>query len=310
MLENTSFLNLATRGPMGVTRNGAGTFEFDTDANFVAIDAAIEALQGGSSTGAVKLEPTGNQHILGAFGLQVDGLVTLGTGLGIDENALNVIGGSIKCGPLTADGGWPSAVVGYDYCENQLNALNAPSGVGFNYVVGFNNDHGTGYIQSYGIGLVSAITPNAATRNSLIGLALDTETAAEGTQPVAWLLGFSGGVYCNAPVVHTDVAAFQIGGGVVGPGATVTNNMGLDIITIGGGTNNYQIRMANQAPGNYSIYSGTGIVRFGGRFILAAPTVPANAAATGTAGEIAWDAGFVYVCTATNTWKRVAIATW
>jgi hypothetical protein len=23
-----------------------------------------------------------------------------------------------------------------------------------------------------------------------------------------------------------------------------------------------------------------------------------------------WDADYIYVCTATNTWKRVAIATW
>jgi hypothetical protein len=37
---------------------------------------------------------------------------------------------------------------------------------------------------------------------------------------------------------------------------------------------------------------------------------PASAAAAGTAGTIAWDAGFLYVCTATDTWKRVAIATW
>jgi lysophospholipase L1-like esterase len=37
---------------------------------------------------------------------------------------------------------------------------------------------------------------------------------------------------------------------------------------------------------------------------------PASAGATGLAGEIAWDASYIYVCTATNTWKRVAIATW
>lgn len=37
---------------------------------------------------------------------------------------------------------------------------------------------------------------------------------------------------------------------------------------------------------------------------------PASAAATGVVGSIAFDTGFVYVCTATNTWKRVAIATW
>jgi hypothetical protein len=37
---------------------------------------------------------------------------------------------------------------------------------------------------------------------------------------------------------------------------------------------------------------------------------PANASASGNAGEICWDASYIYVCTATNTWKRVAIATW
>ena len=37
---------------------------------------------------------------------------------------------------------------------------------------------------------------------------------------------------------------------------------------------------------------------------------PATSGATGTTGEIAWDANYIYVCTATNTWKRSAIATW
>ena len=32
--------------------------------------------------------------------------------------------------------------------------------------------------------------------------------------------------------------------------------------------------------------------------------------ATGEAGQIAWDANYVYVCTATNTWKRAALSTY
>lgn len=39
-------------------------------------------------------------------------------------------------------------------------------------------------------------------------------------------------------------------------------------------------------------------------------TAPGSASATGTAGQIATDTGYVYVCTATNTWKRVAVSTW
>lgn len=37
---------------------------------------------------------------------------------------------------------------------------------------------------------------------------------------------------------------------------------------------------------------------------------PSSAADTGTAGDICWDANYIYVCVATDTWKRVAIATW
>lgn len=37
---------------------------------------------------------------------------------------------------------------------------------------------------------------------------------------------------------------------------------------------------------------------------------PASAGSPGTAGQVAYDTGFFYVCTAHNVWKRVAIATW
>lgn len=46
------------------------------------------------------------------------------------------------------------------------------------------------------------------------------------------------------------------------------------------------------------------------RDIILTGTAPASAADTGTAGRVRVDTGFIYVCTATNTWKRVAIATW
>lgn len=37
---------------------------------------------------------------------------------------------------------------------------------------------------------------------------------------------------------------------------------------------------------------------------------PASASDTGNAGDICWDSGYVYVCVATNTWKRAALSTW
>jgi hypothetical protein len=38
-------------------------------------------------------------------------------------------------------------------------------------------------------------------------------------------------------------------------------------------------------------------------------TAPATKTSTGTANSIAQDGNFFYICTATNTWKRSAIAT-
>ena len=37
---------------------------------------------------------------------------------------------------------------------------------------------------------------------------------------------------------------------------------------------------------------------------------PATAGAAGTTGDIQWDTNYIYICVATNTWKRVGIATW
>lgn len=39
-------------------------------------------------------------------------------------------------------------------------------------------------------------------------------------------------------------------------------------------------------------------------------SVPASATASGTVGDISADASYIYICHATNTWKRVSIAAW
>lgn len=45
-------------------------------------------------------------------------------------------------------------------------------------------------------------------------------------------------------------------------------------------------------------------------FVFVSPTVPAAANSTGITETFRWEAGFLYLCVATNTWQRVAIATW
>ena len=37
---------------------------------------------------------------------------------------------------------------------------------------------------------------------------------------------------------------------------------------------------------------------------------PSSASDFGHKGEIRWDANYIYICVATDTWKRVALSTW
>ena len=37
---------------------------------------------------------------------------------------------------------------------------------------------------------------------------------------------------------------------------------------------------------------------------------PSGASDTGQAGQICWDANYLYVCVSSNTWKRIALSSW
>lgn len=43
---------------------------------------------------------------------------------------------------------------------------------------------------------------------------------------------------------------------------------------------------------------------------LTTARTPASATAAGNQGDVCWDANYLYVCIATNTWRRIAHATW
>lgn len=88
----------------------------------------------------------------------------------------------------------------------------------------------------------------------------------------------------------------------------------------------HEIAWAASGPTSYGIGADIGLVRSGTNTVKvtngstgdgtisgqlrAVGTAPAATGSTGTAGDIRYDAGFIYICTATNTWKRAAIATW
>jgi hypothetical protein len=54
----------------------------------------------------------------------------------------------------------------------------------------------------------------------------------------------------------------------------------------------------------------TALLHVGGDTIrLQNPKTPASSSAACNQGDISWDANYVYVCVATNQWKRAALGT-
>jgi hypothetical protein len=85
-----------------------------------------------------------------------------------------------------------------------------------------------------------------------------------------------------------------------------TNEIVIGKGAIGSGTNTATIGNTSLTR---TVFNGTG--DFSGNLIrVRTQKTPASAVDTGSAGEWCNDASYLYVCTATDTWKRAALASW
>ncbi|HEX8288020.1 MAG TPA: hypothetical protein VF556_08495 [Pyrinomonadaceae bacterium] len=65
--------------------------------------------------------------------------------------------------------------------------------------------------------------------------------------------------------------------------------------------------------GNVGVNTATPSCQFdvnGDKMRLRTAKTPASATATGDAGDICWDANYIYICVAQNSWRRAAHSTW
>jgi hypothetical protein len=91
---------------------------------------------------------------------------------------------------------------------------------------------------------------------------------------------------------------------------TVINNYGLYINELNVGTN----RWAIYTVGATESYFGGKVtfntsVKSSAYAVSALNSAPLSATDTGVTGEIRYTSDYIYICTATNTWKRTAIST-
>lgn len=101
--------------------------------------------------------------------------------------------------------------------------------------------------------------------------------------------------------------------------ATSNNEIGARIsavaTNVGSGTEAFDLQILLQTGGalptlaaKFTSAGDFGIV--GDTINVPVTRTPASAGAPGTTGDICWDSSYIYICVATDTWKRAAIATW
>jgi len=64
------------------------------------------------------------------------------------------------------------------------------------------------------------------------------------------------------------------------------------------------------SDGSLPLDSYTEDANFTGNVTVANVYVPTSNSSAGSAGQIVWDTDYLYVCIATDTWKRANLATW
>lgn len=110
---------------------------------------------------------------------------------------------------------------------------------------------------------------------------------------------------------HAIVGISSSGIGIIG--SSISDNAVHGV----SGTSNGVYGTSGSSNGVY----GTSSIGFGGFFeglgckatkfyVSSLNTAPASSSATGTTGEIRFTSDYIYVCVATNTWKRTQISTW
>lgn len=122
--------------------------------------------------------------------------------------------------------------------------------------------------------------------------------------------GYRAGAKSTAGALSGVVAIGYRAGDSVGGGTALTNN---DFVISNGETDGSRILWGNFSTRVLNMGGALNVpgrINADGGLKIGGTAAPANTSSTGAAGEIRYDSGFLYICTATDTWKRVAVATW
>ncbi len=146
-----------------------------------------------------------------------------------------------------------------------------------------------------GSGVISAVGATGSIQRSIFTAAGSLITSTAASTPSQLTVGAAGtilAVNAGAPAWRTSAQL-----GLLTSAAAATTYAPIDVPTF---TGTVTVNSGGSAGSNALVVSG-------GSLVLSTPFTPASSGAAGSTGEITWDADYLYVCTAPNTWGRVAI---
>lgn len=152
----------------------------------------------------------------------------------------------------------------------------------------------------------SDIANNGVGKVTTFGKVRDLNTSAFSEGAVLWCDPATPGGFTstepeapNLKIATAFVVYSAVGNGVL----MVRANTGIDL------HDNHRVQVSGLAEGDYLTWKPANN-RWENHHLTVPTGTPATASSAGTAGEIAYDANYVYICVATNTWKRASLATW
>lgn len=164
---------------------------------------------------------------------------------------------------------------------------------------------------------VPCVRPSTATTTIALDIMPNGNPSEYGTNGKAWLDVCDTDVLTGTPAVNTARVGIRA---AVGAEFGSRAYQGAAAIPITFTIHDTTVNMVGQftTAGVFGVgaaapsVSGSGacVHLTGDTLRIGTSRTPASASATGSAGEICWDSSYVYVCVATNTWKRAALSTW
>jgi len=195
--------------------------------------------------------------------------------------------------------------------------IKAPTSLTSSYTLTLpeNDGNANEVLQTDGSGVLSWVSQNDSTNlgtSDLVQTGTDRSyTMTSNSQSLSFFSTYTNPVLkVNANPPTVDVfGKIRIGKQAFGAIGYLTLNVASNIeslgsyeITFPGNTPTVNQQLSNILNGELAWTDPASKVNLG--------TAPASATSTGAQGDVVWTADYIYVCTATNTWKRVALATW